>query len=110
MTWRFSTDHGATYNLIEQGITDKEYTWADPGTLEAGDSCWFRVTAYSPGRTLTGRVTSQKASVYEPDSATVNSPEPAASAPDGFTLYPNPASDFLFIESHNPGIIPILHF
>ena len=92
----------ATYTYIEQGLSVNTYMWADPGTLVSGDSCWFRITAYTPDGTLTGQTTSQKASVYVPDSATFMRPGPLSSEAD-LKLYPVPASDDMMIESVSAG-------
>ncbi|MCP4309786.1 MAG: T9SS type A sorting domain-containing protein [Bacteroidetes bacterium] len=98
----FSIDGGETFNTLEHGLTDTKYTWDEFSDLEAGDSCWFRVIAYTTDTTLSGQTTSQHPSVYEPDTSTVSFHELSASPAD-FSIYPVPTKDFLIVKRDNPG-------
>jgi hypothetical protein len=84
------------------GLTDKKFFWDDFTEIEAGDSCLFRVTAYSPDRTLSGQAGSLHPSIYEPDTVSTFNPG-ISSSPAAFSLYPVPAKDFLMIKRDNPG-------
>lgn len=98
----YSTDQGTTYEYIFQGLSANKYTWADPGSLERGDSCWFRLTAHSPDRTLLGSTSSSHPSIYEPDSTTSIEPDPSNRMPD-FQIFPIPASELLTVKLDEQG-------
>lgn len=98
----YSTDGGSIYTVLTQGITSNSFHWKNPDGLSYGDSCFFRIQAYTPDHVLSGSVSSQYPSIYQPDTTSVTGAQLQTSNPD-FTLYPVPANDILIVKRDYPG-------
>jgi predicted secreted hydrolase len=88
-----STDDKQTFFMVADALTDTTFNWNEPELTE-GDSCWFRVTAYSVDSVLINSVISSTPSAYEPN-LTALGPEEAADRM--IRIYPNPADNRLII-------------
>ena len=88
----YSNDNKQTFTKIDSGISVNEYYWND-ANINAGDSVWFKVNAYSVDTTLTGTDTNDTA--FSITSVTGLS---AVSAPSGVNIYPVPVHDKLYAD------------
>jgi predicted secreted hydrolase len=84
---QFSTNDKATFTTITTGLKDTSYMWENPA-VKNGDRLWFKITAHSVDNKLKGTVISSSPSIAmkeQTDSEKVR-------------VFPNPATDNLFIE------------
>lgn len=91
-----SIDQRQTFFTIAQGLTDTLYYWNDP-VISAGDSCWFRLTAYSIDSTLNQTIFSDSYSIYNPNPTAILH-QGKALENRAITLYPNPAENRIMID------------
>ncbi len=85
----YSIDQKLSFTPIQHALTDTFYYWNDP-PVSIGDSCWFRITAYSIDTTLISNTISTKISVV----TSVNEPN----GDELILLYPNPTDRILTVE------------
>ena len=91
-----SIDHKQSFFTVARALTDTLFYWNDPAISE-GDSCWFKVTAYSLDSTLHQSIVSNSYSIYNPNLTAVHLPDEWIEY-EIFKIYPNPAEDLLMIE------------
>jgi hypothetical protein len=89
-----SIDNKRTFSTIVEGLPDTLYYWENP-FVSTGDSCWFKVTAYSKDTTLHHSVISSLPSVFDPDFTSI--PAPGNEVFD-IKVYPNPTDNNLLID------------
>jgi predicted secreted hydrolase len=92
-----SADNKITYFTVAAGLSDTLYYWDNPALTE-GDSCWFKVTAYSVDTTLQHTEISASPSVYNPNLTSLITSEEVSFDNRILKLYPNPVTETLFIE------------
>ena len=106
-----STDNKQTFFPVAEGITDTLFYWTNPSVSD-GDSCWFKVTAYSIDSTLQNTVLSTSPSLFKPNLTAIQS------SGEGFygdrirKIYPNPANETLMIElieGHSYSLLQIMN-
>ena len=85
----YSLDQKLSFTPIQLALTDTFFNWIDP-PVSVGDSCWFRITAYSIDTTLINHVISPKVSIV----TSVKEPDENGL----ILLYPNPTDRLLTIE------------
>ncbi len=93
----YSTDGRFSFSSVAQGLLDTIFTWKDPASLVKGDSCWFRVTAYSSDHTLSTQVTYMEPVVYEPGTSTWID-QNHLTLREGITIFPVPAGEILYVK------------
>lgn len=91
-----SIDHKQSFFPVARALTDTLFYWNDPAISE-GDSCWFKVTAYSLDSTLHQSIVSNSYSIYNPNLTAIHFPDEWIEY-EIFKIYPNPAEDLLMIE------------
>jgi len=91
-----SIDHKQSFFTVARALTDTLFYWNDPAVSE-GDSCWFKVTAYSTDSTLRQSIVSNSFSIYNPNLTAIHLPD-EWNEYERFKIYPNPAEDLLMIE------------
>jgi predicted secreted hydrolase len=92
-----SIDQKQTFFSVAPALTDTLFYWNDPAISE-GDTCWFRVTAYSIDSTLYQTIVSNSFSIYNPNLTAIHSLDERTLERDFIKLYPNPAEDQLAID------------
>jgi predicted secreted hydrolase len=85
----YSNDNQQNFIPIIQGLTDTSYIWDGSGLAE-NDEVWFKIIAYSIDGVLNNTFIS--------DSSSTTSLSINQSNDLGIELYPNPASDRLFLK------------
>ena len=88
----YSSDEGSSWIGIAEGLSDTLSYWNDPPFVN-GDSCLFRVLAYTADETLTGLFEASMHTLYD-DQYTITKVNPAPA----FRIYPNPVAYTLRIE------------
>lgn len=91
-----SIDQGQTFMDVAQGLTDTLFYWDDPFVVE-GDTCWFRLTAYSIDSTLHQTILSDFYSIYNPNPTAIHMQNQGLKG-EMITLYPNPAGNRIMID------------
>jgi len=96
----YSIDNKQSFFPIVQALTDTLYYWESP-SLASGDSCWFKVTAYSIDSTLQNAFFSSNPAIFNPDLTSVYLSENKMNDNRIIHLYPNPTKDMLMIDLNN---------
>jgi len=88
----YSIDQGGSWLTIAETMSDTFYHWTNP-PLADGDSCLFRINAYTPDHTLEASFENPMHSHYEDESSIV---DPAKNS--SFLIFPNPVKSFLSLR------------
>ncbi|MBR9997776.1 MAG: T9SS type A sorting domain-containing protein [Cyclobacteriaceae bacterium] len=91
-----STDNRQTFFKVGEALTDTSFYWNEPDLME-GDSCWFRITAFSIDSVLIKSVVSNSPSAYNPNLTAIGSGK-EGKAKWMIKIYPNPANEKLIID------------
>lgn len=86
----YSVNNKATFTPIEKGVKDTFYVWNN-STLSEGDSIWFKITANS----IDGKLKKSTVSI-SPSAVMFNNTGLIVK------LFPNPATNHLFLQSSLP--------
>lgn len=92
-----SIDQKRTFIPVVSALTDTLFYWNDPDILE-GDSCWFKVTAYSIDSTLRQTIVSNSFSIYNTNLTSIHSSVDDLLQKKRINIYPNPSKDQIMID------------
>lgn len=88
----YSTDQGGSWIKIVEAFSDTFYHWTQTPLLD-GDSCLFKVIAYTSDHSLEASFENPMHSRYQDETSFVD-PTPSFS----FLIYPNPVKSFLSLS------------
>jgi predicted secreted hydrolase len=100
----YSFDEGNTWLLIAGEISDTFYLWNDH-PLVNGDSCLFKVFAYTADKTLKGADVTEWSCNYDDQYTGNKLQKETSSSQSEFRVYPNPVRETLWIDRGEMNVI-----
>jgi predicted secreted hydrolase len=96
-TLECSIDNKLSFFTVAGALNETSFYWNEPDLVE-GNSCWFRVTAFSVDSVLIGSVISSAPSAYEPNLTAIRPHSEEQEEKMIMQIYPNPANNRLIIS------------